>query len=52
LCEWKEITTPFIIYAGSKRQEHITEAQRRGAFGTTNEPQELLEFIVNALKKG
>jgi CheY-like chemotaxis protein len=46
------ITTPFIIYAGSKRPEHVAEAQRRGAFGTTNDPQELLEFVVGALKNG
>ncbi len=46
------ITTPFIIYAGSKRPEHIAEARRRGAFGTTNEPQELFEFVIRALKNG
>lgn len=44
------ITTPFIIYAGSKRPEHIAEAQRRGAFGTTNDPQELFEMVIRALK--
>jgi CheY-like chemotaxis protein len=46
------LTTPFIIYAGSKRPEHIAEARRRGAFGTTNDPQELFEYVVTALKKG
>ncbi len=46
------ITTPFIIYAGSRRPEHVAEAQRRGAFGTTNDPQELLEFVVGAIKNG
>lgn len=46
----RNIATPFIIYAGSKRPEHIAEARRRGAFGTTNDPQELFEFVVNALK--
>jgi CheY-like chemotaxis protein len=44
------LTTPFIIYAGSKRPEHIAEARRRGAFGTTNDPQELFEFVVLALQ--
>jgi CheY-like chemotaxis protein len=44
------ILTPFIIYAGSKRPEHIAEARKRGAFGTTNEPQELFEFVVNAFR--
>ena len=46
------IKTPFIIYAGSKRPEHIAEARRRGAFGTTNDPQELFELVIIALKEG
>jgi CheY-like chemotaxis protein len=44
------ISTPFIIYAGSKRPEHIAEARRRGAFGTTNDPQELFELVIRALR--
>ncbi len=44
------IITPFIIYAGSKRPEHIAEARKRGAFGTTNDPQELFELVVSALQ--
>jgi CheY-like chemotaxis protein len=44
------IPTPFIIYAGSKRPEHIAEARRRGAFGTTNDPQELFELVIRALR--
>jgi CheY-like chemotaxis protein len=48
----RNITTPFIIYAGSKKPEYITEARKRGAYGTTNDPQELLEFVVGALKDG
>jgi CheY-like chemotaxis protein len=47
-----QITTPFIIYAGSKRPEHIAEARKRGAFGTTNDPQELFELVVSALQNG
>ena len=45
-----QITTPFIIYAGSKRPEHVAEARNRGAYGTTNDPQELFEFVIDALK--
>ncbi len=46
------LTTPFIIYAGSKRPEYIAEARKRGAFGTTNDPQELFELVVSALQNG
>jgi CheY-like chemotaxis protein len=46
------ITTPFIIYASGKKPEYIAEARRRGAFGDTNEPRELFEFVVHALKNG
>ncbi len=45
------ITTPFIIYAGSRAPEHIAEARSRGAFGTTNVPQELFEMVIRALKE-
>ncbi len=48
----RNITTPFIIYAGSKKPEYIAEARKRGAFGTTNDPQELFELVVAALKNG
>lgn len=44
------ITTPFIIYAGSRAPEHIAEARGRGAFGTTNDSQELFEMVIDALK--
>ena len=46
----RQINTPFIIYAGSKSQEHIIEARNRGALGTTNNPQELFEMVVDAIK--
>ena len=46
------ILVPFIIYSGSKLPEHIAEARRRGAFGSTNDPEELLELVVNAIKNG
>ena len=44
------VPTPFIIYASGKKSEYIAEARKRGAFGDTNEPQELFEFVVHALK--
>ena len=46
------ISTPFIIYASGKKPEYLAEARRRGAFGNTNEPQELFELVVNAIKHG
>ncbi len=46
-----QITTPYIIYAGSKRPEHVAKAKAMGAFGTTNDPQELLELVIEAVKK-
>src|SRR6266567_457485 len=42
--------TPFIIYSASKRPQEVAEARRIGAFGYTNDPQELLELVVNAIK--
>lgn len=41
--------TPFIIYAGSRRREHLQEALDHGALGTTNRPQELILLAVSAL---
>lgn len=41
--------TPFIIYSGSKRPEHVREALRRGAIGATNDPQELFTMATRAL---
>jgi CheY-like chemotaxis protein len=41
--------TPFIIYAGSKTPEHVEEARRRGASGTTNRPEELFQMVLNAV---
>src|SRR5205085_12233552 len=45
-----DITTPFIIYASGKKPEYVAEAKRRGAFGSTNEPQELLEMVIQAIR--
>ncbi|MDQ0676087.1 CheY-like chemotaxis protein [Pseudarthrobacter siccitolerans] len=41
--------TPFLIYAGSRRPEHIQEARDHGALGATNRPQELILMAVAAL---
>ncbi|MBV9229635.1 MAG: TIR domain-containing protein [Chloroflexi bacterium] len=46
------MTIPFIIYAGSRSPEHIAEARSNGAIGTTNDPQELFEMVVTAIKNG
>jgi CheY-like chemotaxis protein len=42
---------PFIIYAGSKAPEHIAEAKRRGAQGTTNRPDELFDMVLAAVSE-
>jgi CheY-like chemotaxis protein len=46
----RRINTPFIIYAGSKLTEHVDEAHRRGANGTTNNATELLEMVIDSIK--
>jgi len=46
------VTTPFIIYAGSRSPEHKDETRRRGGLGTTNIPIELFEMVVDAIKVG
>lgn len=38
---------PYFIYAGSNSSEHKKEAAQRGAQGTTNRPQELIELVTN-----
>lgn len=45
----KSITTPFIIYAGSRLPAHVQEARERGALGCTNSPQELIVLVADAL---
>lgn len=42
-------TAPFIIYAGSAAPEHRKEAERLGAQGTTNRPDELLQMVLRAM---
>lgn len=41
--------TPFVIYASSNKAEHRAEARRRGAAGSTNSAQELLQMVVSGL---
>ncbi len=41
--------TPYFIYAGSRRPEHVREARSRGAQGTTNMGDELLQMLLPAL---
>jgi CheY-like chemotaxis protein len=43
---------PFVIYASSNRPEHRAEAQRRGAVGSTNSPQELFQLVTTSLMGG
>ena len=42
------IETPFFIYAGSGASRHADEAIRRGAQGSTNQPTQLRDMVVNA----
>lgn len=42
---------PFIIYAGSNAPEHRAEARRNGAFGTTNNPGELVQLVTHAAQR-
>lgn len=40
---------PVIIYSAAARDEQHAEARRRGAFGSTNNPQELIQLVVSAV---
>jgi CheY-like chemotaxis protein len=46
------IGIPYFIYAGSRAPEHIEEAQKRGAQGTTNVATELIKMVVDAVSRG
>lgn len=41
--------TPYFIYAGSRAPQHRREANMRGAQGTTNVAQELIDMVTRAL---
>lgn len=43
---------PFFIYAGSKSAQHQREAAQKGAQGSTNNPDELVEWVASALLGG
>ncbi len=43
--------TPFVIYAGSNALEHKQLARERGALGSTNSPQELLDLVLRAVER-
>jgi CheY-like chemotaxis protein len=44
--------TPVLIYSSSNAPEHKREAERRGASGATNNPQELVEMALGVLAQG
>lgn len=44
------VRLPMIIYAGSSNPKHRAESQRRGFFGNTNRPDELVVLVIKALR--
>lgn len=42
--------TPYIIYAGSRAPEQLTEARERGAIAATSRPNELFKVVLSALE--
>jgi CheY-like chemotaxis protein len=40
------VRTPFLIYSSEKLPEHVEEASKLGAQGTTNDPEELLDMAL------
>jgi CheY-like chemotaxis protein len=48
----KDATTPFFIYAGSRAPQHRQEAALRGAQGTTNRVDELVDMVTRSLQTG
>ena len=47
----KKYPAPCVIYAGTATPDEITEAERRGAFGETDDPNRLIELVVQALDR-
>ncbi|MBV9181248.1 MAG: response regulator [Acidobacteria bacterium] len=45
----KDKTTPFLIYAGSNAVQHKREALSRGAQGSTNRAEELVDMVMRSL---
>lgn len=48
----KDKTTPFFIYAGSRAAQHQREAALRGAQGSTNIAEDLVEMVTRSLPTG
>ena len=42
---------PFVIYASSRDPAHVAESRRRGAVGCTNNPSELYEMVLLAIRQ-
>lgn len=53
LLEWMQKlgkpTPPLVLYTSSRRPDHVMEAKRRGAFGQTNAPNELVHLLTQVL---
>ena len=47
-----DMSTPYFIYAGSRAPQHQREAALRGAQGTTNIAEELIEMVTRSLPTG
>lgn len=43
-------STPFVIYSSTRAPEYFDLAVRRGAAGCTNQPDELIDMVTNALR--
>lgn len=41
--------TPYFIYAGSRAPQHVSEARRQGAQGSTNLAAELIDLVLSAI---
>jgi len=48
----KDKSTPLFIYAGSNAPHHKQEANLRGAQGSTNIAEDLIEMVTRALPSG
>jgi CheY-like chemotaxis protein len=47
----KGVRLPYIIYSGSDSPKHVAESRQHGAIGCTNNPYELFEYVVEALRQ-
>ncbi len=47
----KDKETPFIIYAGSNKLEHKIMAQEKGAQGSTNRANELIDLVTTHIRR-